>query len=128
MDQNASRSILEGIEQNEPKLAIGIRDLMFTFDDLLTVPQNSIREILSATDKRVLATALKGSKDNVRAHLCKAMSSRAVEMLEEDMEAMGPVRGKDVTAAQQELLAVARNLESEGKIVLRMESDSDYAV
>jgi flagellar motor switch protein FliG len=128
MDQNASQTILEGIEASEPKLAIGIRDLMFTFDDLLTVPQNSVREILSACDKRVLATALKGSKENVRAHLCKAMSSRAVEMLQEDMEAMGPVRGKDVTAAQQELLAVARNLESEGKIVLRMESDSEYAV
>jgi flagellar motor switch protein FliG len=128
MDQNASRSILEGIEQNEPKLAIGIRDLMFTFDDLLTVPQNSIRDILSAVDKRVLAMALKGSKENVRAHLFKAMSSRATEMLQEDMEAMGPVRGKDVTAAQQELLAVARNLETEGKIILRMESDSDYAV
>ncbi|MDE1161699.1 MAG: flagellar motor switch protein FliG [Acidobacteriaceae bacterium] len=128
MDQNASRSILEGIEQTEPKLAIGIRDLMFTFDDLLTVPQTGIREILSAVDKRILATALKGSKENVRVHLCAAMSSRAVEMLEEDMEAMGPVRAKDVTAAQQELLAVARNLETEGKIVLRMESENDYAV
>ncbi|MDE1154461.1 MAG: flagellar motor switch protein FliG [Acidobacteriaceae bacterium] len=128
MDQNASRSILESIEQSEPKLAIGIRDLMFTFDDLLTVQQNSIREILAAVDKRVLATALKGSRENVRAHLCKSMSTRAVEMLEEDMEAMGPVRGKDVTAAQQELLAVARSLEADGKIVLRMESDSDYAI
>lgn len=128
MDQNASRSILEGIEQNEPKLAIGIRDLMFTFDDLLTVPQTSVREIVAAVDKRVLAMALKGSKETLRAHLFSAMSSRAVEMLQEDMEAMGPVRSKDVTQAQQEMLAVARNLESEGKIILRMESDADYAV
>ena len=128
LDQNASKHILEGIEQAEPKLAIGIRDLMFTFDDLLTVSQSSVREILSAVDKRVLAMALKGSKESVREHLFKAMSSRAVEMLQEDMEAMGPVRGKDVTAAQQELLAVARNLEAEGKVILRMESDGDFAI
>jgi flagellar motor switch protein FliG len=128
MDQNASKQILEGIEQNEPQLAIGIRDLMFTFDDLVTVPQNSVREILSAVDKRVLALALKGSKENVRAHLFSAMSSRAVDMLQEDMEALGPVRGKDVTQAQQQLMAVARDLEAQGKIMLRMEAEGDYAV
>lgn len=128
MDQNASKHILEEIEQSEPKIAIGIRDLMFTFDDLMTIPQSSVREILARVDKRVLATALKGAKEGVRTHLFGAMSSRAVEMLEEDMESMGPVRGKDVTAAQQELLAVARALEAEGKIILRMENDSDFAV
>ena len=53
----------------------------------------------------------------------KAMSSRAVEMLKEDMETMGQVRGKDVQAAQQELLSLARKLESEGKMILRMEAD-----
>jgi flagellar motor switch protein FliG len=128
MDQNTSKGILEGIEQSEPQVAIQIRDLMFTFDDLVTVPQNGIREILSTVEKRVLAMALKGSKENVRAHLFSAMSTRAVEMLQEDMEAMGPVRGKDVTRAQQELMATARELEAEGRIVLRMETDGDFAV
>ena len=56
------------------------------------------------------------------------MSSRAVEMLKEDMEVMGPVRMKDVGLAQQELLAVARQLESEGRMMLKMEADDDLTV
>ena len=64
----------------------------------------------------------------MKAHLFKAMSSRAVEMLKEDMEVMGPVRMRDVGLAQQELLALARQLESEGKMILKMEVDDDLAV
>jgi flagellar motor switch protein FliG len=128
LDQSESKGILEEIEQNEPKIAIGIRELMFTFEDLLTVPPESIREFVSAADKKVLAMSLKGGKDNVKAHLFKAMSSRAVEMMKEDMEAMGPVRMKDVGKAQQELLALARQLESEGRMMLKMEVDDDLAV
>jgi flagellar motor switch protein FliG len=128
LDQGESRGILEEIEQTEPKVAIGIRELMFVFEDLVTVPAESIREFVSAADKKVLAMALKGGKDNVKAHLFKAMSSRAVEMLKEDMEVMGPVRMRDVGAAQQELLALARQLESEGKMILKMEVDDDLAV
>src|ERR1700727_1089999 len=110
LDQSESRGILEEIEQSEPKVAIGIRELMFVFEDLCTVPAESIREFVSAADKKVLATALKGAKDNVKADLFKAMSSRAVEMLKEDMEVMGPVRMRDVGLAQQELLTLARQL------------------
>ena len=126
LEQNASRSILEQIEQHEPKLAIGIRNLMFTFDDLLTVASASIREIVSAADKRTLGLALKNADDNLFAHISQAMSSRAVAMLQEDMEAMGPVRGKDIAQAQQEILALARQLEAEGKVVLKMEADDAY--
>ena len=128
LDQGASKTILEEIESTEPKVAIEIRTLMFTFEDLLTVPQQSIRELVAAADKRMLAMALKGGKENVKAHIYKAMSSRAAAMLKEDMEAMGPVRSRDVSAAQQELLSLANKLEAEGKIVLRMETDNDLAV
>jgi flagellar motor switch protein FliG len=128
LDQNASRGILEEIERQEPKVAIEIRTLMFTFEDLLTVPQQSIRELVSAADKKVLGMALKGGKENVKAHIYQAMSTRASEMLREDMEAMGPVRSRDVSAAQQELLALANRLEAEGRIILKMETDNDLAV
>ena len=128
MDQGASKGILEQIEQQEPKVAIEIRTLMFTFEDLLTVPQQSIRELVGAADKKMLATALKGGRENVKAHLFQAMSSRAADMLKDDMESMGPVRTKDVSAAQQELLALANKLEAEGKMILRMETDLDLAV
>ena len=128
MEQPASKNILETIEQKEPNLAISIRNLMFTFEDLTTVPEQSIRVLVGAVDKKVLAVALKGARDNVKAHLFKAMSSRAVEMLKDDMDSMGPVRGKDVSQAQQELLALARQLESEGKIALRLEGEDELAV
>ncbi len=94
LEQGASKSILEQIESREPVLAVGIRNLMFTFDDLLTVPAGSIRELVGAADKRTLAMALKTADENLRAHLFRAMSSRAVEMMQEDMETMGPVRGR----------------------------------
>jgi flagellar motor switch protein FliG len=126
MEGSASRSILASIEQQEPALAIGIRNLMFTFDDLLTVPPSSIRELMGAADKRMIALALKSADDSLRAHLFAAMSSRAVDMLQEDMESLGPVRGKDVAAAQQDLLALARKLESEGKMILKMETENEY--
>ena len=126
MESTASRSILESIEQQEPSLAIGIRNLMFTFDDLLTVPPNSIRELVGAADKRTLAMSLKSADDSLRAHLFAAMSSRAVEMMQEDMESLGPVRGKDVAAAQQDLLTLARKLEGEGKMILKMETDNEF--
>jgi flagellar motor switch protein FliG len=128
LDQVSSKGILEEIEQNEPKLAIGIRTLMFTFEDLLTVPATSIRELVGAADKKTLSLALKGAKDNIKAHLFQAMSSRAVEMLTEDMEIMGPVRGRDVAEAQQELLNLARKLEAEGKMTLKVEADDDLTV
>ncbi len=127
LDQTASKSILEQIETREPVLAVGIRNLMFTFDDLLTVPPNSIRELVGNADKRTLAMALKNADENLRAHLFRAMSSRAVEMMQEDMETMGPVRGRDVAQAQQELLALARKLEAEGKMVLKVEVENEFA-
>ncbi len=128
LEEATSNNILQKIEAEEPKLALGIRNLMFTFEDLLTVSEQSIRELVSAADKRMLAIALKGAQENMKAHLCKAMSSRAVEMLIEDMDAMGPVRSKDVAASQQQLLMLARKLESEGKMTLKMESDDELAV
>lgn len=125
MEGNASRSILDSIEQQEPTLALGIRNLMFTFEDLLTVPPGSIRELVSAADKRMLALALKSADENLKAHLFAAMSSRAVEMLQEDMETLGPVRGRDVAQAQHDLLSLARKLETEGKMILKVEADGD---
>ena len=128
LDNTSSKGILEKIEQEEPKLAINIRNLMFTFEDLLTVPETSVRELVSAADKRMLAMALKGAKEDLRAYLFKAMSTRAVDMMKDDMDSMGPVRGKDVAAAQQELLVLARKLESEGRMTLKLEADDELAV
>ncbi len=120
-----AKRILESIEDAQPELALNIRNLMFTFEDLVTVPAQSIREIVSGVDKRQLALALRGANEELRAQVFKAMSSRAVEMLKEDMEVMGPVRSREVAAAQQEILNLARRLESEGKVILKMETGDE---
>ena len=122
------RSILDSIEQDNPRLAISVRNLMFTFEDLLAVPENGIRELLAGMDKKTLALSLKGATEELRSHIFKAMSSRAVDMLKEDMEVLGPVRGREVAAAQQEAISVARKLEAEGKLVLKGDRDEEYVV
>ncbi|HWF66237.1 MAG TPA: flagellar motor switch protein FliG [Acidobacteriaceae bacterium] len=128
LDTVAARAILEQIEGDDPQLAINIRNLMFTFEDLVTVPAASIRDLISQIDKKQLALALKGANAELRAHLFKALSSRAVEMLQEDMEVMGPVRAREVMQAQQEILTLARKLEAEGKLILATEKEDDMVI
>lgn len=125
LNAEEAKRILEAIEMDQPELALSIRNLMFTFDDLLTVPAASIREIVSGVDKRVLALALRGTNEELRAQIFKAMSSRAVEMLKEDMEVLGPVRSREVMQAQQEILSLARRLEAEGKVILKLETGDE---
>ncbi|HUI85515.1 MAG TPA: flagellar motor switch protein FliG [Candidatus Binatia bacterium] len=126
-DINTSKTILEGIEKEDPKLALSIRNLMFTFEDLLTVPEAGIRELLGQMDKKTLATALRGASEELKTYIFKSMSSRAVEMLKEDMEVLGPVKSREVHKAQLEAVAVARKLEAEGKISLTQgEGDDEY--
>lgn len=128
IDQLSSGGILETIEQDNAQLATSIRNLMFTFADLLEVQDSGIRELLAQVDKKTLATALKGGSGDLRNHIYKSMSSRAVEMLKEDMEALGPIRSRDVANAQQEIVTVARRLEGEGKIILKAEQEESYVV
>ena len=128
LEGSASKAILEAIEKDDPKLAINIRNLMFTFEDFLGVPDVSIREWLGTMDKKTLALALKGASNDLKDHIFRAMSSRAVEMLKEDMEALGPVRGRDVAQAQQEAVTLLRKLEAEGKVILKTEGDDEYVV
>jgi flagellar motor switch protein FliG len=125
LNAEETKKILETIEESQPELALGIRNLMFTFDDLITVPPATIREIVSGVDKRQLALALRGANEELRAQIFKAMSTRAVEMLKEDMEVLGPVRSREVAQAQQEILNLARRLEAEGKVILKLETGDE---
>jgi flagellar motor switch protein FliG len=125
LNAEEAKKILEAIEEDQPELALSIRNLMFTFEDLITVPPATIREIVSGVDKRQLALALRGANEDLRAQIFKAMSSRAVEMLKEDMEVLGPVRSREVAAAQQEILNLARRLEAEGKVILKLETGDE---
>jgi flagellar motor switch protein FliG len=128
LDPLTAREILENIEKEEPKLAISIRDQMFTFDDFLEVPEQDLRELMNSVDKKTLMVAMKGASEDLRSHFYRTMSSRAVEMMKEDADAMGPVRNKDVVKAQTEIVAIARKLESEGKIALKSEGEDEYVL
>jgi flagellar motor switch protein FliG len=125
LDVAVGKTILESIESDDPKLALSIRNLMFTFEDLLTVPEAGIREVLGLMDKKTLATALRGASEELKNYIFKSMSSRAVEMLKEDMEVLGPVRTREVAQAQQEILNLARRLEAEGKVILKLETGDE---
>lgn len=128
LEPNTSKGILENIEREDPKMALGIRNLMFTFEDLAGVPEAGIRELLGQLDKKTLALALRGATEELKNLIFKSMSSRAVDMLKEDMEVLGAVRSKDVNQAQREIVDIARKLESEGKLVLSAEAQEEYVV
>lgn len=128
LDLATGKSILEAIEKDDAKLALSIRNLMFTFEDLLTVPESGIRELLGQMDKKTLATALRGASEELKNYIFKSMSSRAVEMLKEDMEVLGPVKSREINKAQLEAVAVARKLETEGKLTLTPEGAEDEFV
>jgi len=126
LELNTAKTILEGIEKEDPKLALSIRNLMFTFEDLITVPEAGIRELLGQMDKKTLATALRGSSEELKNYIFKSMSSRAVEMLKEDMEVLGPVKSREIHKAQMEAVTVARKLEAEGKLSLTPEGEDEF--
>jgi len=128
IDSTVAQEILASIENVEPTLAISIRDLMFTFEDFIQVGETHIRELTGAIDKRTLAMALKGTNEELKNHFFRTMSSRAVEMLKEDVESLGAVRSKDAIKAQTEIVAIARQLEAEGKIVLKGEANEEFLV
>ena len=102
--------------------------MMFTFENFLEVPEPDLRELVNTLDKKTLMIALKGASEDLRTHIYRTMSSRAVEMMKEDSEMMGPVRSKDVAKAQSEMIAIARKLEAEGKMVLRSQGEDEYVL
>jgi flagellar motor switch protein FliG len=126
LDVAVGKTILESIESEDPKLALSIRNLMFTFEDLLTVPEAGIRDLLGQMDKKTLATALRGASEELKNYIFKSMSSRAVEMLKEDMEVLGPVKSREINRAQLEAVAIARKLEAEGKLTLTPEGEDEF--
>ncbi|MBI3472933.1 MAG: flagellar motor switch protein FliG [Candidatus Solibacter usitatus] len=126
LDTVSSREILEKIEPIDPNLVETIRHLMFVFEDLLLVDETGIKEILSRIDRKALTLSLKGTSEKLKEHFLKCMSQRGAQMLREDMEALGAVKIRDVEAAQQQIIAVVRQLESEGVVSLKGSIGEQY--
>ena len=119
LDSMTNKEILENIEQQDGNLAETIRHLMFVFEDILMIDENAMKELLGKVDRKLLTTALKGTSEQLRDHFLKAMSQRGADMLREDMDALGPIKLRDVEASQQEIIAVIRQLEADGVLSLK---------
>jgi flagellar motor switch protein FliG len=128
LDSGTGKEILDVIETQNPNLVETIRQLMFVFEDLLTIDANQLKEILSRVDRKMLTCALKGTSTKLREHFYSTMSARGVEMLKDDIEALGPVKIKDVEAAQQQIIVIVRQLEAEGVISLKGGGTEQYVV
>lgn len=120
---------MEMLEEQYPESADRIKNLMFTFDDLVKSDQAGIQALLRAVDKTKLGVALKGAAEEVKDLFISNMSSRASKILLEDMEAMGPVRLRDVDEAQTEIINVAKDLIAKGEMtVSQSEGEEDELV
>ncbi|HTU45173.1 MAG TPA: flagellar motor switch protein FliG [Bryobacteraceae bacterium] len=126
LEQDESKEILENIETSNPALVETIRHLMFVFEDLLKVDSTGMRELLARVDRKVLTIALKGTSEKLKNHFLQVMSQRGAEMLLEDMEALGAIKMREVEAAQQQIVAAVRLLESEGVINLKDSGAEQY--
>ena len=128
LDSNTSKDILQNIEQQDANLVETIRHLMFVFEDLLLLDISAVKEVLAKVDRKILTMALKGTSDQMKNHMLAAMSQRGAEMLREDMDALGPIKIKEVEASQQQIISVVRQLESEGVISLKGTTGEQYVV
>ncbi len=126
LDGAVSTAILEKIDSEDPELAMSIRNFMFVFDDILLVDDAGMREIIQRLDKKTLGLALKGTSEELKSRFFRHMSQRAVAMLQEDMEVLGPVKIKDVEGAQKEIVAIIRQLDQDGVINIKGGAAEEY--
>ena len=128
LDRASETRFLTALEDRNRESAEKVRALMFTFDDLQNLDATGVQTLLRGIDKDRLGLAMKGSSDKVRDMFFSNMSERAAKILKEDMEAMGPVRLKDVDEAQMEIVNVAKDLADSGEIVLNDTKSDDELI
>jgi len=128
MTQGKDRNVLSHMEANDPVLADAIRRKMFTFDELIYIDTRGMQTILREINNDTLVMALKTAGDEIKEKIFGNISSRASEMIQDDLEAMGPVRLSDVEGAQQEIIQAALRLEEEGKVAIPGRGASDVLV
>jgi flagellar motor switch protein FliG len=119
---------VESIREHDPDLAQKILDQMFTFENLLQLDDRAIQTLLREVQSESLIVALKGADQQLREKIFKNMSSRAAEMLREDLEAKGPVRVSEVEAEQREILKIVRRLADEGQIQISSGGGDDQFI
>ncbi len=118
LDRNTENRFMTLLEERNRDSAERIKALMFTFEDLQKLDPSGIQTLLRNVDKDKLGTALKGSSEQIKEMFFSNMSERAAKILREDMNAMGPVRLRDVDEAQMEMVNLAKDLAAKGEIVI----------
>lgn len=128
MDKNTEKNIMSRVEEKDPELAEEIRKLMFVFEDLVYVDDKGIQNLLKEVDQQKLVIALKTANDEIKTKLFKNMSNRAANLLQEDLEALGPTKLSDVEKSQSEIVQKCKELEAQGKAFITRGSDGDSLV
>lgn len=128
MDKNTEQSIMARLEEKDPLLAEAIRKLMFVFEDITKIDDRGIQVLLKEIPNDRLLLALKTASEDIRTKIFKNLSTRAADMLKEDLSNMGPARLSDVETAQQEVVNAARKLEQEGKLMITRGGSEDAMV
>ena len=120
------RSILEWLDATDPELAEQVRSQMFVFEDIVTIDDRSLQQVLREVEANDLATALKGVRPDVRDKIQRNLSERAAENLSEEIELLGPVRTRTVEEAQAKVVGVIRTLEEQGVLTIQRGGDDEF--
>ncbi|AQQ60211.1 MAG: flagellar motor switch protein FliG [Helicobacter sp.] len=123
MGQKTAKATLAQIEQRDEQLANEIKEMMFTFEDMIKLDKSAIIEILKVADKKDLALALKSSADELKQKFMSNMSSRASEQFAEEIQFLGAVKVRDIEAAQRKIIEIVQNLSEQGLIQLGEQDD-----
>ncbi|MCL5041920.1 MAG: flagellar motor switch protein FliG [Gammaproteobacteria bacterium] len=118
LESSTEAQLIEQIREIDEDLSSKIEDLMFVFDNLADIDDRGIQALLREVSSEVLIVALKGADDTLKDKIFRNMSKRASELLQDDLEAKGPVRISEVEQAQKEILTIARRMADAGEIVL----------
>ncbi|MCC8164565.1 MAG: flagellar motor switch protein FliG [Planctomycetes bacterium] len=127
-DRTTEKGILENLEEADPDMVEQIRKLMFVFEDIILVNDKGIQSMLREVENDELAVALKTASEAMQEKIFKNMSTRAAEMIKENMEFMGPVRLSDVEQAQQRIVDIVRRLEETGEVIISGRGGDDNVV
>ncbi|TCL66540.1 flagellar motor switch protein FliG [Hydrogenispora ethanolica] len=128
VDRGTEKTILETLAEENPDLADEIKRRMFVFEDIVMLDNRSVQRFLREVDTKDLSLALKTASDEVKDLVFRNMSKRAVEILKEDMNMLGPVRLRDVEDAQQRIVNVVRQLEDSGELVISRGKEDEMIV
>ena len=127
-DRGTEKNIMEWLDIENQEMAQEVRDLMFVFEDIIILDDRAIQRVLREVDTKELATALKGTTDEIKEKIFRNMSERARQMLKDDMEYLGPVRAKEVQDAQTAVVGAIRTLEASGEITITRASVEDELI